>query len=76
MNGEINRSATKDEIIKMQNILENALIEVQLDCQLVLRILLLMTHQLKKLLSCKSIKKHDGIFTTHMRNEGDNLVSL
>ncbi len=27
MNGEINRSATKDEIIKMQNILENALIE-------------------------------------------------
>ena len=27
MNGEINRSATKDEIIKMQNILENALID-------------------------------------------------
>ena len=75
MNGEINRSATKDEIIKMQNILENALIDGSIGLSTGLAYPAANDAPTEEIIElAKVLKKHDGIFTTHMRNEGDNLV--
>ena len=75
MNGEINRGATKDEIIKMQNILENSLIEGSIGLSTGLAYPAANNAPTEEIIElAKVLKKHNGIFTTHMRNEGDNLV--
>ena len=75
MNGEINRGATKDEINKMKEILENALIEGSIGLSTGLAYPAANDAPIEEIIElAKVLKKYNGIFTTHMRNEGDNLV--
>ncbi len=75
MNGDINRAATKDEILKMQSILEFALKDGSIGLSTGLAYPAASAAPTEEIIElAKVLKKYNGIFTTHMRNEGDNLI--
>ena len=75
MNGDISRSANNDEINVMQKMLHEALREGSIGLSTGLAYPAASAAPTEEIIElAKVLKAYDGIFTTHMRNEGDDLL--
>ena len=75
MNGDFARSANNNEISAMQKMLDEALKEGSIGLSTGLAYPAASAAPTDEIIElAKVLKAYDGIFTTHMRNEGDDLL--
>ena len=75
MNGEFARPANNDEIKVMQRMLDEALQDGSIGLSTGLAYPAASAAPTDEIIElAKVLKAYDGIFTTHMRNEGDDLL--
>ena len=76
MNGDYNRAANNEEIKIMQDLLHKAMKDGSIGLSTGLAYPAASSAPTEEIIElAKVLKEYNGIFTTHMRNEGDNLIN-